>query len=73
MNIIEKKFKSGNFSEEERITIAKDIRRLGFDQETRALADTYLQEAAKALHIFPAGYEHDIFNDAIEYVRNRKS
>ncbi len=69
----EKKFKDGSFTDEERRQVAADIRRLGFDQDTRALADEYLSKAGAALERLPDRPERSMLFDALEYVRSRKS
>ena len=61
-------------TEEDRDRIASDIRRLGFDAETRELADTYLCKAQEALDSLPqAGLPNKIFTEALDFVRNRKA
>ena len=52
---------------------AADIRRLGFDAESRAMADTYLDKAERCLDGLPQRFEQKLFREALEFVRNRKS
>lgn len=67
-------FRTGSFTEEDRDRIASDIRRLGFDAETRELADTYLCKAQEALDSLPqVGLPNRIFTEALDFVRNRKA
>ena len=66
------KFRSGSFTEEDRERIAADIRRLGFDAETRSLADVYLDKAQASLESVPdSGLPHKVFREALAFVRNR--
>ena len=67
------KFRTGTFTPEERAKIASDIRRLGFDAESRAMADEYLDKAERSLDALPQRFEQKIFREALEFVRNRKS
>ena len=67
------KFRAGTFTPEERTKIASDIRRLGFDAESRSMADQYLDRAERSLEKLPQGLEQKIFREALEFVRNRKS
>lgn len=67
------KFRTGTFTPEERARIAADIRRLGFDAESRAMADTYLDKAERCLDGLPQRFEQKLFREALEFVRNRKS
>lgn len=66
------KFSKGAFTPEDRERIAADIRRLGFDAETRALADVYLDRAAACLSALPEkGLPNKIFREALSFVRRR--
>ncbi|MGN1038603.1 MAG: polyprenyl synthetase family protein [Mailhella sp.] len=67
------KFRTGRFSPEERMSIAADIRRLGFDAEARAMADEYLDKASQSLDKLPQRCEQKLFREALEFVRSRKS
>ncbi len=68
------KFSAGAFTPEDRESIAADIRRLGFDAETRALADVYLDKAAECLDtVRRSGLPHKIFQEALCFVRRRSS
>ena len=66
------RFKEGSFTQEERMDIARDIRKRGFDAATRELAGEYLAKAAACLDGLPAGPEKDVFLEALEYIRERK-
>ena len=67
------KFRNGGFSAEDRVRIAADIRRLGFDMEARAMADEYIAKAQACLDRLPNRFEQKVFREALEFVRNRKS
>ena len=67
------KFRTGTFTPEDRTRIAADIRRLGFDAESRAMADEYLDRAERCLDGLPQRFEQKLFREALEFVRNRKS
>ncbi len=68
------KFRTCSFTEEDRVRIAADIRRLGFDVEARTLADGYLGKAGDCLESIPeTGLPHRIFREALHFVRNRKA
>ena len=67
------KFRNGSFTPEDRARIAADIRRLGFDAESRAMADEYLDKAERCLDGLPQRFEQKLFREALEFVRNRKS
>ena len=47
------------------------MRRQGLDERTRAMADTHLANAEKALAFFPAGEYRDILGRMPEYIRTR--
>ena len=67
------KFRHGTFTKEDRTRIAADIRRLGFDAESRAMADEYLARAEHCLDGLPQRFEQKLFREALDFVRNRKS
>ena len=67
------KFRNGSFTQEDRARMASDIRRLGFDAESRAMADEYLARAERSLDALPQRFEQKLFREALEFVRNRKS
>ena len=71
--IFREKFKNGTFTDEDRLRIAADIRRLCFDAEARAMADQYLDKAQACLDTLPRRFEQKVFREALEFVRNRKS
>ena len=66
-------FRTGSFTAEDRARIAADIRRLGFDAESRAMADSYLDKAEHCLDGLPQRFEQKLFREALAFVRNRKS
>lgn len=66
------KFREGSFTPEERVRISSDIRRLGFDEETRDMAREYLRCAQQCLEGMPQSFELKIFSDALDFVRSRK-
>jgi membrane-associated HD superfamily phosphohydrolase len=63
----------GSFTDEDRVRIAADIRRLCFDVEARAMADEYLDKAQACLDKLPRRFEQKVFREALDFVRNRKS
>lgn len=67
------KFKSGGFTAEDRVRVAADIRRLGFDVEARTMADEYLAKAQACLDRLPKRFEQKVFREALDFVRNRKA
>ncbi len=52
--------------------LAQAVREAGCDAEARNVAGNYLQAAAAALEVFPAGEERDMLSLALDYVRNRE-
>ncbi len=64
-------FEAGSFTEAEIETVAAAIRDLGLDARTRALADTYLEQAQTALDALPECAERIALTQTIDYVRNR--
>ena len=72
-DIFREKFKNGTFTDEDRLRIAADIRRLCFDAEARAMADQYLDKAQACLDKLPRRFEQKVFREALDFVRNRKS
>ena len=71
--VFREKFRTGGFTDEDRVRIASDIRRLGFDMETRAMADEFLNKAEACLDTLPQRFEQKIFREALEFVRSRKA
>lgn len=67
------KFREGSFTQEDRARVSSDIRRLGFDAETRAMAGEYLDKAEKSLDGLPQRFEQKLFREALDFVRNRRS
>ena len=66
------KFKEGSFSKEEKRKIAADIRRLGFDEETKVQAEQFLDKAEQCLAGLPDRMERQVLRDALSFVRKRK-
>ncbi|MDR2891745.1 MAG: polyprenyl synthetase family protein [Deltaproteobacteria bacterium] len=66
------KFAAGTLDEAELAAALADMRRLGCDARTRALADRHLTLAEAALERLPAGTERDLLAKVAAYVRTRK-
>ena len=67
----DRKFVDGGFSPEETASICEAVRVLGFDAQTRAMADRYLDLAREALTGLPDRAERDILREMADYVRDR--
>ena len=66
------RFRSGRLTEDDRLRISADIRRLGFDEKTREMAGEYLDAAGKALDTLADARRLDFFRDALAFVQARK-
>ncbi len=65
------KFTHSAFTDDEVHAIAAEVRTMGLDSATRAMAETYLAHAAQALRVLGQCTEKTILLQTLEYVKNR--
>jgi len=66
-------FRSNSLDDADVQTIGARIRELGFDAESRRLADAHLEKARAALHKLPDVPERSLLEDMLAYVRDREA